>query len=77
MNKNGSALIIVLWVVALLSVLIGGFAFDMHVESKVVSYLRKKLKAEYLAKAGIEHALSVIARSQEVKGTGDTEDMKA
>lgn len=77
MNRNGSALIIVLWVVALLSVLIGGFAFDMHVESKVVSYLRKKLKAEYLAKAGIERAIALVTRSLEVKGTGDTDETKA
>ena len=77
MKKNGSALIIVLWVVALLSVLISGFAFDMHVEAKMVSYLRKKLKAEYLAKAGIERAVGLIARSLQIKGVGDTDEIKA
>jgi type II secretory pathway component PulK len=77
MKRTGSALIIVLWVVALLSVLISGFAFDMHVEAKVVSYLRKKLKAEYLAKAGIERAISLVTHSMEVKGTGDSDEMKA
>lgn len=74
--KRGSALIIVLWVIALLSVLIGGFAYEMHVESKIVSYVRKKLKAEYLAKAGIEYAQALLAHSSEVKGKGDTDEMK-
>lgn len=74
--KRGSALIIVLWVVALLSVLIGGFAFDMHVEAKIVSYLRKRLKAEYLSKAGLEYAQALLIHSQEIKGKGDSEEMK-
>ena len=74
--KRGSALIIVLWVIALLSVLIGGFAYEMHVEAKIVSYVRKKLKAEYLAKAGIEYAQALLSHSSEVKGKGDTDEMK-
>jgi len=74
--KRGSALIIVLWVIALLSVLIGGFAYDMHVEAKIVSYVRKKLKAEYLAKAGIEYAQALLSHSTEVKGKTDSEEMR-
>lgn len=74
--KRGSALIIVLWVIALLSVLIGGFAYEMHVEAKIVSYVRKKLKAEYLAKAGIEYAQALLSRSSEIKGKADTEETK-
>lgn len=74
--RRGSALIIVLWVVALLSVLIGGFAFDMHIESKIVSYLRKRLKAEYLSKAGLEYAQVLFIHSQEVKGKADTEEVR-
>jgi general secretion pathway protein K len=74
--KRGSALIIVLWVIALLSVLIGGFAYEMHVEAKIVSYVRKKLKSEYLAKAGIEYAQALLSHSSEVKGKGDTDEMK-
>ena len=74
--KRGSALIIVLWVIALLSVLIGGFAYEMHVEAKIVSYVRKKLKSEYLAKAGIEYAQALLSHSSEIKGKGDTDEMK-
>lgn len=74
--KRGSALVIVLWVIALLSVLIGGFAYEMHIEAKIVSYVRKKLKAEYLAKAGIEYAQALLSHSSEVKGKTDTEEMR-
>lgn len=75
--KRGSALVIVLWVITLLSVLIGGFAYEMHIEAKIVSYVRKKLKAEYLAKAGIEYAQALLAHSSEVKGKVDSDEMRA
>lgn len=77
MKREASALIIVLWVIALLSVLIGGFAFDMHLESRIISYQRKKLKAIYLAKAGIEHAKALLARSATVQGAKDDDETKA
>jgi len=52
----GVALVIVLWVVMVLSLLISGFAFTMHVETQVASFSRKELKAEMLARSGIEVA---------------------
>jgi general secretion pathway protein K len=77
LQRNGSALVVVLWVIALLAVLISGFAFDMHMESRIVSHLRKKVKAEYLARAGIERAKMLLMRSQQIKGKDDPEDTKA
>jgi general secretion pathway protein K len=55
-NCSGVAIIIVLWVVMVLSLLISGFAFTMHVETQVASFARKELKAEMLARSGIEVA---------------------
>ena len=55
-DRHGVALVIVLWVVLVLSLLISGFAFTMHVETQVASYARKELKAEMLARSGIEVA---------------------
>lgn len=75
-HKNASALILVLWAIALLSVIISGFAFDMHIESRILSLLRKKLKAQYLAKAGIEEARMLLIRSARIKGTTDSEEDK-
>lgn len=62
-RASGSALIVVLWVVGLLSMFVMAFAFDMHIEARITSSWRKKLKAEYLAKAGIELARMVLAET--------------
>jgi general secretion pathway protein K len=62
-DRSGVAIIIVLWVVMVLSLLISGFAFTMHVETQVASYARKELKAEMLARSGVE-----VARMQLIVG---------
>jgi len=64
--KRGSALLVALWAVIVLSLLVGGFAFEMQVESQVVSHARKQMKARYLARAGVEWAKAVIARREDV-----------
>lgn len=66
-KRDASALIIVLWVVGLLSMLIGSFAFDAHVESRITSYYRKRTKADYLAKSGLEIAEMLMAGAAEIK----------
>ena len=66
-RRDASALIIVLWVVGLLSMLIGSFAFDAHVESRITSYYKKRTKADYLAKSGIEIAEMLMMGSAEIK----------
>ena len=63
-GRNGVAIVIVLWVVLVLSLLISGFAFTMHVETQVASFARKELKAEMLARSGIEVArMQLILRA--------------
>lgn len=61
---QGSALIVVLWVLSLLSLLIGSFAFDARIEARVISYYRKRSKAEYVAKSGIEIATLLMSKSK-------------
>jgi len=53
-TERGVALVMVLWVIVMLSLLIGGFAFTMHVETQVASFSRKELRAEMLARSGVE-----------------------
>ncbi|MFN2350328.1 MAG: general secretion pathway protein GspK [Kiritimatiellia bacterium] len=55
-SEQGSALVVVLWVVGLLSMFVMAFAFDMHIEARITSTWRRKLQAEYLARAGVELA---------------------
>ena len=64
---GGSALIVVLWVVGLLSVMVASFAFDAHIESRITSYYRKRAKAEYLARSGIQIAEMLMIKSSEFK----------
>lgn len=65
-GERGSALLVALWAVIILSLLVGGFAFEMQVESQVVSHARKRMKALYLARAGVEWAKMVIARREDI-----------
>ena len=69
---DGSALIVVLWVVGLMSILLASFAFDAHVEARITSYYRKREKADYLARSGMDAARMLMARSREV--SDDTVD---
>jgi general secretion pathway protein K len=65
-RRSGSALIIALWVIALLSLMIGSFAFEMKLESRIASYYRQRLKAEQLAQSGIDKARFLLAQSAEI-----------
>ena len=65
-DVRGSALIVVLWVIGLLSMLVTSFAFDAHLEAKITSYYRKRTKASYLARSGIEIARLLMAHSTTV-----------
>jgi general secretion pathway protein K len=70
-DRRGVAIVIVLWVVMVLSLLIGGFAFTMHVETQIASYARKELKAEMLARSGIEVAkMQLLLHEQSAADAG-------
>lgn len=72
-GRRASALIAVLWVIALLSMMVGSFAFDAHVEARITSYYRKRTKAEYLARSGLKLAEMLMYRRDKVKKTSETE----
>jgi general secretion pathway protein K len=63
-GERGVALVLVLWVIMVLSLLIAGFAFTMHVETQVVSFNRKQVKAEMLARSGIEIAKWMLVEAE-------------
>ena len=73
-NQKGSALIVALWALIILGLLISAFAFDMHVEAGVTSFYRKRLKAQYLARAGVEYAKLMLHKSFKVKEEIGAED---
>ena len=70
-ETGASALIVVLWVVCLLSIMLSSFAFDAHVEARITSYYRKRTKADWLAKSGMEVATLLMAKRDDVRGKAD------
>ncbi len=72
--RGGAGLVVVLWVLALMAILVSAFAFDMHLESRILSYYRKRLQAEYLAQAGIERIRFLLFKSLEISGKPGDKD---
>ena len=64
---RGSALIVAIWILGLLSLLISSFAFDMRLEAHLTTYYRNRLKAEYLARAGVEKVKLLLTKSAELQ----------
>ena len=73
---RGSALILVLWVLGILSMLVVSFAFDAHLEGKVISFARKRRKAEALAFSGMQAARMLLDKQLSVSGN-ESEETKA
>jgi general secretion pathway protein K len=57
---------VAIWVILLLSILVGSFAYEAHLEARVTSYCRKRTRAEYLAKSGFVVAQMLMERSASV-----------
>jgi len=54
----------VLWVVGILSLFVASFAFDAHIEARIISFYRKRAKAETLAEAGLSVVEWLLRRAQ-------------
>lgn len=59
-SKDGAALIVALWVLIILSLIVGSFAFEAQLEARLVSFRRKKFRAEILARSGVEYAKAIL-----------------
>lgn len=72
-TREGSALVMALLVVVVLSMLVGSFAFEARLEAKYASYARKRVKASLLAESGIAVTEMLMARLSGV-ASGKPED---
>ncbi|MBM3888567.1 MAG: hypothetical protein FJ388_05510 [Verrucomicrobia bacterium] len=61
---RGAILIVVLWVVLILSLMVGTFAFTMHIEMRLTGYHDQELRAKALAMAGIEFERTLLAQDR-------------
>ena len=75
-RRGGSALIIVLWTIGLLSMLVLSFAFDAHLEGKIASSARKRRKAEHIALSGMAVAEMLLDHQTEVNVDAEPEDVE-
>jgi general secretion pathway protein K len=64
-KKHGAALIVVMWVLVIVSLIVSSFAFEMQMESRLITAARKRMKADQLALAGIELAKCMLAFEEE------------
>ena len=61
-SRRGSALIVALWTILLLSLLVATLTFDMQVEAAVSSAWRRRVQAEWHARSGVAYAQWLLAR---------------
>ena len=57
-DQRGMVLVIVLWIVTLLAVMAGGFAYSMRVETRLATSTVERAQARALAEAGAAYALA-------------------
>lgn len=69
-EREGAVLIVVLWILIVMSLLVGTLAFEMQVEANVTSYYRKRFKAQYMAKAGVEWARMMLTQAGSLGAEG-------
>ena len=77
-REGGAALIVALWTVLILSLLIGGLAYEMHIEAGITSHARKRMKAQIAARGGAEYAKFLLILSFNVSSLPpdpDNEDL--
>jgi len=61
---RGAALLLVMWLIALLTALVGAFALTSHMENLQGRVLVRGLAAEQAARAGLEYAMTRVGAQQ-------------
>lgn len=70
----GSALVVVLWVIGLLSVIVTSFAFDAHLEIRIAGFARRRRQAESLALSGLSVAEMLLHQQRHVRPDTSVDD---
>ncbi len=59
-NEKGVAFFVVLWVIVLLSVIVGQFCYCMRAEVNITRSLKERVQAYYIAEAGFNRAVKEL-----------------
>ena len=73
--KKGSALIMVIWTIAVLSVIVMSFAVEAKLQSAVNVYMRERARMDRLVDAGKVLAEMVIAKNSDAQEYSEDEDL--
>jgi len=65
-NERGIALFLVLWVLALLTVIVGEFCYTMRTEMNITRNFKEETQAYYIAVAGLNRAIVEIMRNERI-----------
>ena len=63
-NENGIALFMVLWVLMLLSVIVGEFCYAMRTEVNVTRNFKEQTQGYYIALGGLNRAIGELVRNE-------------
>ena len=73
-SRGGSALIVALWTVALLSMLVMSFALDAMLEGRIGTYVRQRRRVDYLTQSGVAIAEMLLAKQQNVSSASSADE---
>lgn len=76
-RRGGSALIVALWTIMLLSMLVMSFALDAMIEGRVGTYVRQRRRVDYLTQSGVAIAEVLLVKQTSVStasASSDTDD---
>ena len=65
-NESGIALFLVLWVLALLTVIVGEFCYTMRTEVNITRNFKEETEAYYIAGAGLNRAIVELIRNERI-----------
>ena len=77
--RKGSALVSVIWLLAVLSILIASYAVDAHLQTRINLYLRERVTVDHLTDAGLaiaEVILTDFQNASEVATDNDFAEMQ-
>ncbi len=75
-ERLGSALVMAIWIIAVLSLLVLNFATEAHLQTSVNLYMRERIRVAHLTDAGIAVAETVILNFPDVQDAAENETEK-
>ena len=73
-SRSGSALIVALWTIALLSMLVMSFALDAMLEGHIGVYVRQRRRVDYLTQSGVAIAEMLLSKEQNVSSASSSDE---